>query len=161
MKRLLIALVAACVAVSGCGSGSPATPSAQSGAHSTQTSTTPLASLLGTYATTITGKEHFHFRGADQLTPGSPSTGKWKLTLTPVSVTYTHLPDRFHVTYKAVYGDGRMTVAASKGCDFNLVPETKGLYTYRLVDGQLSFREIHDSCLDRAGLLTGEPWHRQ
>ena len=153
------ALVAACVAASGCGGGSSPSTSAQPG--TVTSSTASLAGLLGTYATTITGKEHFHFRGASQLTPGSPSTGKWELTLTPVSVAYTHLPDHFHVTYKAVYGDGRMTVPASNGCDFNLVPETKGLYTYRVVNGQLRFREIHDSCLDRAGLLTGEPWHRR
>ena len=165
-----LALVTVCVS-SGCGGGGSSSTSAQPGARSTAPSATqsatapgvaPSRRLLGTYTTTITGKEHFHFQGASQLTPGSPSTGKWELTLSPASATVTHLPDRFQATDQVVYEDGhRIMFAASTGCDFNLSPETTGLYVYRWVAGQLSLREIRDSCLDRAGLLTGELWHKQ
>ena len=160
MKRW-IGLLAACAAVSGCGSGSPAPTSSPPGTQSTATSTTSAAGLLGSYATTLTGMEHFHGPGANQLTPGTPSTGKWELTLSRAGATLTHPQDSFHVTSKVAYADGQITFAASRGCDVNLSPLTKGVYAYHVVGGQLSFREIHDSCVDRAGTLTEEPWHRR
>lgn len=149
-----------CVAASSVAGTSSESASAQVADHAAAT-TTPPAGLLGSYTTTITGNEHFHVQGASRLSAGTPSTGKWKLTLSRTSLTYTGPANGFHVTLKVVYGPGRITVPASRGCDVNLSPETKGEYTYRLVGSQLSFREIHDSCVDRAGVFTGETWHRR
>lgn len=151
---VIIALAAA-IAVSA------ATAAGSASARFHVAAATPPAGLLGNYATTLTGKEHFHFPGASRLTPGSPTTGKWLLILSRTSATVTHLPDRFTDTRRVTYARGRVTFAASTGCDFNLSPVTPGVYTYRLSGRQLRFRVIRDSCLDRAGLMTGEPWHRQ
>lgn len=156
-----IGLVGACVATCGCGGGNPATTSSRAGTPSTAARTTPPIGLLGSYATTLTGKEHFRGAGANQLTPGTPSTGRWELTLSRASATLTHPQNGFQITLKVVYADGQIKFAASTSCDVNLSPVTAGVYAYRLVGRQLSFREIHDSCLDRAGTLTEEPWRRR
>jgi hypothetical protein len=159
MKRW-IGLFAMCVALSGCGSGKPATTSSRPSTQSTATSRMPPAGLLGTYATTLTGKEHFHGPGANLLSPGTPGTGKWELTLSLASATFAQPQNGFQVTVKAVYpADGQIQLAASS-CDAELSPETAGLYTYRVEGSQLSFTEIHDSCVDRAATLTEELWHR-
>ena len=129
--------------------------------QSTVSSTTSPAGLLGSYTTTLTGKEHFHGPGASRLLPGTPSTGKWELTLSRASATFTHPQGNFHVTVKVDYGAGQIRFAASTDCDVNLLPETAGVYTWSVYRGTLSFREIHDTCVDRAGTLTEEPWHRR
>ena len=139
----------ALVAASGFGSGNPAAA----------TSTTLPARLVGIYTTTLTGKEHFHGPGANRLTPGTPSSGKWELTLSPARATLTQPQTSFRVTFKVVHANGRIKFAASRGCDVNLSRLTAGVYTYRVVGSRLRFREVRDSCVDRAATLTEEPWH--
>ena len=150
MKRW-VGLFAACAAAAGFGSGNPATA----------TSTTLPARLVASYATTLTGKEHFHGPGANRLTPGTPSTGKWVLILSRASATLTQPQTGFRTTFKVVYADGRIKFAASRGCDVNLSRLTAGVYTYRVVGSRLSFREVRDSCVDRAATLTEKPWRRR
>jgi len=129
------------------------------GAHADFAAATPPARLLGSYATTLTGLEHFHGPGANRLTPGTPTTGKWVLTLSRARATL--IQDGFRATNKVVYAGGQIKFAASTGCDVNLTPVTPGVYTYHFRGGRLRFREIHDSCVDRAAVLTEEPWHRR
>ena len=128
-------------------------------AHTDFAAATPPARLLGSYATTLTGLEHFHGPGANRLTPGTPTTGEWVLTLSRASATLRQ--DGFRATNKVIYAGGHVKFAASTGCDVNLSPVTPGVYTYHFVGGRLRFREIRDSCVDRAAVLTEEPWHRR
>ena len=115
MKRW-IGLLAACAAVSGCGSGSPATTSHRRQAIRSRPQ--PVRHQRPAYwAATrrrLLAWSTFTGRGANQLTPGTPSTGKWEVTLSRAGATLTHPQDSSHVTSKVAYADGRITFAGQQ-----------------------------------------------
>lgn len=115
---------------------------------------------LGIFTTTITGQEHFRDPNGRTLGPGSPSPGKWRLTLSRGRARLSNASAGFTVTWNTVASaPRRLTIAADPICPRGHA--RVGVYTYTLLQHRLTFREVKDSCLDRAATLTLHPWRKQ
>lgn len=129
-------------------------------ATATPRSTPPPVAVRGTWTTTFSGDEHFRF-GGHQLPSGVPNAGVWELKIGLRTAMFVNNGNgaRFPVGPTFRYIKRRFVFGYDPMCPHNYA-HVPGTYAYQLTDGVLTFRVIHDSCLDRVATLVAHPWQK-
>jgi hypothetical protein len=153
-RHLLLGVVLAALANTGCASTVTTSPAA---ASADQGSPTPAASaraatisgpLLGVYHATIP-------TGADA------NPGEWGLTVESGRLLLRN-PDgsTFDAGHLVSFTETEIVFAADPNCPGQDVP-TEGRYGWTLEGTELAFELVSDSCSGRVSTLTSAPWERQ
>lgn len=161
MRRFWFLFAMSALVAAGCGGSSHTSGPTTTSSGSTQT--TPPLRVYGTYTTSFTGNEHFGPPG-HTLPTGTPNSGLWELTLGPEKAQFYNSfnGQTFPLGASARITARDLVVGADKTCP-HLYPNRviAGVYAYQFSGRTLTFREVRDTCLDRAATLTLHPWHRK
>ena len=114
-------------------------------------SSTPAASLTGTYATTLVS--------SDVAVTSNRMAGNWTIGFGPSQILTVTAPPDFTGTYSGYSFaiDGPLLRTDLFGEDV-CTPILPGTYRWRLTGDQLTLTAVDDACPGRVGLLTSAAW---
>lgn len=118
--------------------------------------------LVGLYACG-SGQEGIPFGTYESIISGTSSEldGAWALTIEPDGRFRIALNGQPAVTGDYAYDGGRVTFTDDSGPMMCAAGVTRGSYTWRIDDAQLTLTALADECPGRRGILTHQPYRRK